>query len=150
MSDSRAACLIVSHEIWETVAPALAGNIDLRKVIMIGADAPAGTLSYSEFLAPAKPQTAVYASDDECAFWLYSLGSTGLPKGVRHVHSALWATAETYGAQVLGIREEDTIFSAAKIFCRWAGKCADVPHVCGGDHDFISRQADTGGYAGYY
>jgi 4-hydroxybenzoate-CoA ligase len=116
LSDSRAACLIVSHEIWETVAPALAGNIDLRKVIMIGADAPAGTLSYSEFLAPAKPQTAVHASDDECAFWLYSSGSTGLPKGVRHVHSALRATAETYGAQVLGIREEDTIFSAAKIF----------------------------------
>jgi 4-hydroxybenzoate-CoA ligase len=68
LSDSRAACLIVSHEIWETVAPALAGNIDLRKVIMIGADAPAETLSYSKFLAPAKPQTAVHASDDECAF----------------------------------------------------------------------------------
>lgn len=107
---------MVSQEIWDTVAPASAGNLDLRTVIVIGADAPAGTLSYSEFLIRAKPQTAVHACDDKCAFWLYSSASTGLPKGVRHVHSALWATVETYGAKVLGIREEDVIYSAAKIF----------------------------------
>ena len=44
---------------------------------------------------------------DEPAFWLYSSGSTGMPKGVRHLHSNLAATAETYAKQVLGIREDD-------------------------------------------
>ncbi|MEM7271161.1 MAG: benzoate-CoA ligase family protein, partial [Pseudomonadota bacterium] len=38
------------------------------------------------------------------------------PKGVRHVHGSLQATAETYGAQVLGIRADDVLYSAAKIF----------------------------------
>ena len=49
-------------------------------------------------------------------FILYTSGSTGQPKGVRHVHSAMQVTCETYGAQVLGITEADTVFSAAKLF----------------------------------
>src|SRR6202041_915303 len=53
---------------------------------------------------------------DEPAFWLYSSGSTGMPKGVRHLHSSLAATAETYAKQVLGIRESDVCLSAAKLF----------------------------------
>ena len=48
--------------------------------------------------------------------WLYSSGSTGAPKGVRHVHGSLRATAETYGAQVLGIGADDVMFSASKMF----------------------------------
>ena len=53
---------------------------------------------------------------DETAFWLYSSGSTGMPKGVLHVHSSLMATAKLYGEEVLGIREDDLVFSAAKLF----------------------------------
>ena len=33
---------------------------------------------------------------DEVAFWLYSSGSTGMPKGAKHIHSSLMATAELY------------------------------------------------------
>ena len=53
---------------------------------------------------------------DEPAFWLYSSGSTGMPKGVRHLHANLAATADTYAKQVLGIREDDVCLSAAKLF----------------------------------
>ncbi len=69
------------------------------------------------FLASGDPATpAVAASPDEVAFWLYSSGSTGAPKGVRHVHSSLRFTAETYGARVLQIGPDDVMFSAAKAF----------------------------------
>ncbi len=53
---------------------------------------------------------------DEPAFWLYSSGSTGSPKGVRHLHANLAATADTYAKHVLGIREDDVGLSAAKLF----------------------------------
>jgi len=53
---------------------------------------------------------------DDMAFWLYSSGSTGRPKGTVHTHGNLFHTADLYARQVLGIREDDIVFSAAKLF----------------------------------
>ena len=66
----------------------------------------------------AGPPSALPAdtAGDDIAFWLYSSGSTGKPKGTVHTHANLYWTAETYGRHVLGIREDDIAFSAAKLF----------------------------------
>ena len=53
---------------------------------------------------------------DEVAFWMYTSGSTGEPKGVEHVHTTLMAAARLMGQRVIGIREDDVVFSAAKLF----------------------------------
>ena len=72
---------------------------------------------FDTFLATATDRARpAECSPDEVAFWLYSSGSTGAPKGVRHVHASLRATADTYGTQVLGIEPDDLMFSAAKLF----------------------------------
>ena len=120
LRDSRASCLFVSHALLPAVMPALTDNPFIRTIVVVGGDAPESTshtaMSYEAFMKQATPRAAIEADEDECAFWLYSSGSTGRPKGVRHVHGSLKATADTYGAQVLGIKERDTIYSAAKIF----------------------------------
>ncbi|MDB5822508.1 MAG: 4-hydroxybenzoate--CoA ligase [Herminiimonas sp.] len=53
---------------------------------------------------------------DDIAFWLYSSGSTGRPKGTVHTHANLYWTSELYAKPVLGLREDDIVFSAAKLF----------------------------------
>jgi len=78
---------------------------------------PAGNVQALDILmTSALPVPAADTLADEIAFWLYSSGSTGKPKGVVHTHGNLWQTAELYGKPVLGIRESDIAFSAAKLF----------------------------------
>lgn len=131
LADSRASILVVSEEMWEVVEPATRDNRYLRAILVIG-DAPEMTESYRDFTDGAPVMETVEAFDDELAFWLYSSGSTGQPKGVRHVHRALKATCETFGDQVLGIREDDIVYSVAKMFFAYGlGNAVSFPMSVG-------------------
>ena len=130
--DSRASALFVSQELYEAIAPALSDNPFIRDVIVIGDTAPEGARAFADFMEGAGPADPVEVSDDDIAFWLYSSGSTGQPKGVRHVHSSLKATADTYGAQVLETREDDIVYSAAKLFFAYGlGNAMTFPMAVG-------------------
>ena len=116
LADSRAKALIVSEALLPAFAPLLDTLPFLRHVIVAGKDTQ-GHLGFAALLAQGRPalEAAPTTADDAC-FWLYSSGSTGTPKGTVHVHSSLILTAELYARPILGIREDDVVYSAAKLF----------------------------------
>ena len=116
LADCRARVLFVSEALLPVVKDMVGRMPDLEHVVVAGNDAH-GHKKLSDELARESDSFATAATHaDEPAFWLYSSGSTGMPKGVRHLHSNLAATADTYAKQVLGIREDDVGLSAAKLF----------------------------------
>ncbi len=119
LEDSRAAGVVISAGLTASLPAAAPRHVIVSEPDGSGQPALANDnwTGLEAFLANGDPATpTVPASPDEVAFWLYSSGSTGAPKGVRHVHSSLRFTADTYGARVLEIRPDDVMFSAAKAF----------------------------------
>lgn len=53
---------------------------------------------------------------DDMAFWMYSSGSTGLPKGIVHLQHDMLYTAQSFARHVLKIAPDDICFSVPKIF----------------------------------
>ncbi len=102
---------------WQSV---LSGNHSIRSVIVSEGSSIAiarGWLSLDDFVEqsistidPAPTRAG------DVGFWLYSSGTTGQPKGVMHRHGDLLHAALNYGEGVLGINEEDRVFSASKMF----------------------------------
>ncbi len=136
IEDSRADAVVISGELYERAAPmldAIAAKRHLHVIVTGQAKTPR-VLELDQLLAESKPEAkAADTRADEVAFWLYSSGSTGMPKGTKHVHASPIATAELFAKGVLGFREDDVVFSAAKLFFAYGlGNGMSFPMAVGG------------------
>jgi benzoate-CoA ligase family protein len=127
LRDSRARLLAVTTEFADTARAAVAEAPDLNGVLVaagsVGGDgAPHDRpgmrwYSFDELVAAADPVADCYPTTaDSPAFWLYTSGTTGMPKGAMHRHGSIKVVCETYGMRVLRIRPDDRCVSAAKAF----------------------------------
>ena len=116
LTDSRARMLVVSEALYPKFASLIEKAPDLAHVVVSGANGH-GHDRFDDLIASATPEdyTAPTTRDD-IAFWLYTSGSTGNPKGAVHVHASLKFTNDLYAAPTLGIREDDVCYSVAKLF----------------------------------
>jgi 4-hydroxybenzoate-CoA ligase len=114
--DARAKAIFVSAALLPIVQEAANGLPCVKEIVVVDggpASVPRlGTLLAAENEGAAPARTCA----DEVAYWLYSSGTTGMPKGTMHVHSTPMNIARTSGQGRIGIREDDLIFSAPKLF----------------------------------
>jgi benzoate-CoA ligase family protein len=117
LNDSRARVAIVSEPLLRQIQATPREQLRyLREIVVVG-QAPAGTHAFADLTDKASPELeAEPTTPDDAAFWLYSSGSTGFPKGCVHLHHDIVVASEHYGKGILGITERDRCFSVAKLF----------------------------------
>ena len=114
--DSRAKAVFVSTALLPIIQEAVTDLPNLKQVVVVGGG-PATVPRLDQLLAAENEgSTPARTCADEVAYWLYSSGTTGMPKGTMHVHSNPMVMAQTAGQRRIGYREDDIVFSAAKLF----------------------------------
>ncbi len=113
LNDCRARVLVVHSSLLSQVRHGLKS---LEHIVVTGGEASV-YLRMSQLLHDASPSLEPFdASKDDMAFWLYSSGTTGFPKGAVHLHHDMLVEAEFYAKRTIGLKESDVCFSVAKLF----------------------------------
>ncbi len=117
LRDARPRVLIVHQALLPSVAPIRAEVESLEHVVVIGGGGQPGDYDFAAWVAPEASELAASPThrEDFCSL-NYSSGTTGEPKGILHAHKDYPLTAQNWGVNVLGLRETDRTFAAAKLF----------------------------------
>jgi len=116
LNDSRAKVLVVSQNLLPKIESIKEGLKYLRCIVVVG-QASERTLIYDKLVDDASERLeAAETSKDDMAFWMYTSGTTGLPKGVVHLHHDLIHYMYPLCEEVLEMKEGDIVFSTSKMF----------------------------------
>lgn len=126
LTDSRAKLLLTTQQ-WQEKLNPLPSQY-LSRILLADGENP-----FISFVAQLGEQLpAAETSPEEPAFWLYTSGSTGYPKGVIHLHQSMVVCAERYGKATLGLQEDDITYSVAKMpFAYGLGNTLYMPMAVG-------------------
>jgi benzoate-CoA ligase len=118
LRDSSARVVIMSGSLHAEAIGAIRVCPALRHVVVAGDEVDEDqAIRFEDLVAGASGELdAAATSHDAPAFWLYSSGTTGPPKGCVHLQHDMSVCAEAYARGVLGIQAGDRCFSVAKLF----------------------------------
>jgi benzoate-CoA ligase len=109
--------LVIAEDRFAAARPDLSAELAREHALAVaGGGASGAAPSWDEALARASALEAAYdARPEEPAFWLYSSGTTGKPKGIVHAHRSVLPAGQAQ-REVLGLGPADTVFATSKLF----------------------------------
>ncbi|MDG2111566.1 MAG: benzoate-CoA ligase family protein [Actinomycetota bacterium] len=116
IEDSRAVAVVVSDLFVDQVMPATTDQPFLEHVIREGPGQGGGPLPYESMRDRADHAPIFPADDEDIAFWLYTSGTTGFPKGAMHRHIDMGFLTEAYAEGVLEMTGDDRVYMVPKLF----------------------------------
>ncbi|MCC7411153.1 MAG: benzoate-CoA ligase family protein [Gammaproteobacteria bacterium] len=116
LADSRARVLVVSEALYRGFATHLGEHPLLEHVLVAGTEGHGHERLADALDGASEVARTAPTRRDDVAFWLYTSGTTGRPKGALHTQADLRATFDLYARPVLGVNADDLHFSAAKLF----------------------------------
>jgi benzoate-CoA ligase family protein len=132
LNDSRAKVLITSSKLAPIFSQIKHELRWLKHIVVVG-KAESGQIDFYNMIGKASAQlTAAPTSKDDMAFWLYSSGTTGTPKGVVHLHHDILFNMPPHCNEVVSITEKDISFSTSKLFFSYGrNNSLDAPSMRG-------------------
>ena len=132
LNDSRAAVVVVSEALLSTVMAIPRDELPHLRHIVVDGQAVPDTIPFLGLLRQPPGSRLEETSRDDAAFWLYSSGTTGFPKGAVHLHHDVVHTVALYAQGIVGITEKDRTFSVAKLFFAYGlGNALTFPFAVG-------------------
>jgi benzoate-CoA ligase len=116
LNDSRAKVLVISDQMIPVISQIKGDLRYLRDLIVISETAGARIPFKQKYRHAPADIKSEFTMKDDVGFWLYSSGSTGSPKGAIHSQYDMVVVSEGFGKGILGLTENDIIFSAARLF----------------------------------
>jgi benzoate-CoA ligase family protein len=117
LNDSRARVVFVSQALQPQLRAIPRERLPYLQAVVVAGEPGEGGLCLHERMAAASPELAATpTSKDDAAFWLYSSGSTGVPKACVHLHHDMVVSSELYAKGILQMSEHDLCYSVARLF----------------------------------
>jgi benzoate-CoA ligase family protein len=114
LTDSEARVVVCDQSSAGTVIPSLQGSD--ATCLFVGDARPSGTDLWTDVCGERGNLDAPSTSEHDIALWLYTSGTTGLPKAVMHRHRSLVAAQNALSRQVVGLTAEDVVLSVSRMF----------------------------------
>lgn len=115
LTDSEARALVFDDSMSASVLSA-AADLSMVELIWVGETWREGTRSWSELSGGEQRLDPAPTTAEDIALWLYTSGTTGLPKAAMHRHRHLEVAPSGLASQVIGLDAEDVVLSVSKMF----------------------------------
>lgn len=133
LNDTRARVAILGEAALAEIQKLSRDRLRYLERIVVAGSGRTPFLNLGELMKAASPElNAELTRKDDAAFWLYSSGSTGPPKGCVHLHRDMVVCSETYAKGILQMHEQDRCYSVARLFFAYGlGNAGYFPLHCG-------------------